>query len=447
MLRASFQPSGQSQRKQRGSILVLVTVALLTILIMAAMALESGHLLLSKTRLQNAVDSAALSAAISVVKEGNDHSTARQDGIATLLAVLGNVDFSQLQEDIDTASLTYTQNQVAPQVAVEFSLQPDPFIVTTDTSAEYVRVRVENVQLATYLGQAINMDKFTSASAVAGPSLPLVNCAENVLPMMVCEGDTPGEPFGYPRGNIMSMKISSQQDSAIGAGNFQLIRLGDSSGAADIRAAMAGENSSTNYCFGGSEGVSTEPGNNVGPVATGMNTRLGIYHGGTVNSTDHPRDKDICVGEELDINDDDEIVYADDGEVVDITTGTPTLYRYSDYADNYVDNTVDGGSRFQNSCAATGDSWDSNGGAKRREFAVVVGDCDGLANGQNNDIVFKGFACFYFMQEVIQKGNLAYVIGEFVDDCTGTGNPTQDTSADDGPFTIVLYRDPDNKDS
>ncbi|TKB49965.1 hypothetical protein FCL40_07390 [Ferrimonas sediminicola] len=446
MLSIAIQ-SKASQRRQRGSILVLVTVALLTIVIMAAMALEGGHLLLSKTRLQNAVDAAALSAAISLVKEGHDHTTARQDGIATLISVLSNSDFSELREDIDTASLTYTQNQVAPQVSVEFSLQPDPFIVTTDVSAQYVRVRVLDVQLATYLGQVLNMDKYTGASAVAGPSLPLVNCAQNVLPMMVCEGDTPGEPFGYPRGNIMSMKISSQQDSEIGAGNFQLIRLGDNSGAADIRAAMAGENSDTNYCFGGSEGVSTEPGNNVGPVATGMNTRLGLYSNATVDETRHPRDKDICVGEELDIDDNDNIVYSSTGMPVDGTGPTPSLYRYSDYADNYVDNSIDGGSRYQNSCAATGEAWDETGGAKRREFAVVVGDCDGLANGQNDDIEFKGFACFYFMQEVIQKGNLAYVIGEFVDDCTGTGNPTHDTSATDGPFTIVLYRDPDNKDS
>lgn len=245
----------------------------------------------------------------------------------------------------------------------------------------------------------------------------------------------------------MAMKISSKQSSPIGPGNFQLIRLGENSGASDIRAAMAGEDSGNNYCFGGDDGISTEPGNKVGPVATGMNTRLGQWHGGTVNSTEHPRDKDICVGEELEINGDDEIVFSSDGSVVDGTQATPSLYRYSDYTDNYVDNTIDGGSLYQNSCATTGDSWDSDGGANRREFAIVVGDCDGKANGQNNDIPFKGFACFYLMQEVIQKGNLAYVLGEFVEDCTGTGVATDDTSASDGPYTIVLYRDPDNKDS
>ncbi|USD36510.1 pilus assembly protein TadG-related protein [Ferrimonas sp. SCSIO 43195] len=432
--------------KQRGAIVVLVTIALLTIVIMGAMALESGHLLLSKTRLQNAVDAAALSAAVSL-DDGNNHAAARQSAVTTLTTVLGASDFSQLSGDIDLASASYSQNQVTAQLVIEFSLQPDPFTVTTDVDAKYARVRVDDVELATYLGKAINMDKFTSASAVAGPSTPLVNCSLNVLPMMVCEGDTPGEPFGYPQGNIMSMKISSQQDSPIGPGNFQLIRLGDNSGAADIRAAMAGENAGNNYCFGGDDGISTEPGNNVGPVATGMNTRLGKWHGGTVNSTDHPRDKDICVGEELEINDDEEIVFSSDGALVDGTVATPSLYRYSDYADNYVDNTIDGGSLYQNSCAATGDSWDSDGGDNRREFAVVVGDCDGQSNGQNNDIPFKGFACFYLMQEVIQKGNLAYVLGEFVEDCTGTGVATDDTSVTDGPYTIVLYRDPDNKDS
>ncbi|SDK00977.1 Flp pilus assembly protein TadG [Ferrimonas sediminum] len=427
--------------KQRGAIVVLVTIALLTIVIMGAMALEGGHLLLSKSRLQNAVDSAALSGTLSL-HEGNDHAGARQQATATLINVLGASDFSELSGDVDLSALSYNQNQVSPQLSIEFSLQPDPFVVTSDITAEYVRVKIKDVQLATYLGQAINMDKVTSASAVAGPSTPLVNCSLNLLPMMVCEGDTPGEPFGYPKGSIMSMKISSQQDAELGPGNFQLIRLGDSSGAADLRAAMAGESAGNNQCFGNSEGIETEPGNNVGPVATGMNTRLGIWHGGTVNATDHPRDKDICVGEALDVDDSDNIIYSSDGTLVDGTGPTPSLYRYSDYADNYEP----GGSRFQNSCAATGTSWDNDGGARRREFAIVVGDCEGQSNGQN-DIPFKGFACFYFMQEVIQKGNLAYVIGEFVEDCTGSGNATDDVTATDGPFTFVLYRDPDNKDS
>lgn len=438
----TFSPLSQ----QRGAILVMVTIALVTIIVMGAMALESGHLLLSKTRLQNAVDSAALSAALSL-EQGDDHQGARQDAIATLSSLLSEGDFSQLNDGIDLASLTYSQDAVTSQITIEFSEQPDPFIVTTASDAEYVRVKIESIPLASYLGKAIGMDKRVRSSAVAGPSTPLVNCSQNVLPMMVCEGDDADQPFGYPQGEIMSMKISSQQDSPIGAGNFQLIRLGDNSGAADIRAAMAGENSGNNYCFGGEDGISTEPGNNVGPVATGMNTRLGIYHGGTVNASDHPRDQDICVGEALDIDDDDNIVFSSDNTPVDGTLATPSLYRYSDYADNYVDNSVDGGSRYHNSCPHNSDTWDNSGGANRREFAVVVGQCDGQSNGQNNDIPFLGFACFYFMQEVIQKGNLAYVIGEFVEDCTGTGVATDDTSLEDGPYTIVLYRDPDNKDS
>lgn len=49
--------------RQRGAVTVLITAALIAVLAMAGLALDGGHLLLNKTRLQNAVDAAALSGA------------------------------------------------------------------------------------------------------------------------------------------------------------------------------------------------------------------------------------------------------------------------------------------------------------------------------------------------------------------------------------------------
>ena len=49
--------------RQQGAVAILLTVAMVALLAMAGLALDGGHLLLNKTRLQNAVDAAALSGA------------------------------------------------------------------------------------------------------------------------------------------------------------------------------------------------------------------------------------------------------------------------------------------------------------------------------------------------------------------------------------------------
>ena len=56
--------------RQRGAVLVLVAVGMLAIIGMAGLALQSGHLFVNKTHLQNALDAAALSAAKTLNNDG-----------------------------------------------------------------------------------------------------------------------------------------------------------------------------------------------------------------------------------------------------------------------------------------------------------------------------------------------------------------------------------------
>lgn len=65
----------------------MIVIALVAILMMAALVLDGGHMLLNKTRLQNAVDAAALSGAKTlsqVMGSGNSASTARAAALFTL---------------------------------------------------------------------------------------------------------------------------------------------------------------------------------------------------------------------------------------------------------------------------------------------------------------------------------------------------------------------------
>ncbi|BBN56859.1 hypothetical protein TRE132_49840 [Pseudomonas chlororaphis subsp. aurantiaca] len=62
------QPLSAFPRQQRGAMLVLVVIALAAMLLMGALALDGGHMLVNKSRLQNAVDAAALSGAKTLSK-------------------------------------------------------------------------------------------------------------------------------------------------------------------------------------------------------------------------------------------------------------------------------------------------------------------------------------------------------------------------------------------
>ncbi|POF53666.1 pilus assembly protein TadG-related protein, partial [Vibrio vulnificus] len=55
---------GKGKHKQQGLVLVLVTVAMLSFVIMAALAIDVTHQVVNRTKLQNAVDAAALAAAM-----------------------------------------------------------------------------------------------------------------------------------------------------------------------------------------------------------------------------------------------------------------------------------------------------------------------------------------------------------------------------------------------
>lgn len=256
---------------QRGIVAVFMAFAIFVLIAAGAMAIDVGHLVLNKGRLQNMVDAAALSGAATLDESG---STAMADSAARLTLSLNEQENGNGEVELNNAS-----------VVVEFSdiLPFDPG--TASANSRYIRVRVSQLPLMPFLMQIFNLPKQIAASAVAGPSSSMVRIC-SMAPLMVCVKGSDGL-FGYQYGDIEVLKISSKQNSEIGAGNFQLIRLDGASGAADLRRALAGE---YNACLNTNEPIPTEPGNTVGPVAQGLNTRFGQYSGAGLNADDYPGD-------------------------------------------------------------------------------------------------------------------------------------------------------------
>ncbi|MGS0824288.1 Tad domain-containing protein [Shewanella sp. 0m-8] len=420
-------------KKQSGAILVMFTIGLFAIIAMATLALDSSHMLLNKGRLQNAVDSAALSAA-KKLQDGGSLVEARQTVIAILSQNLSHGENKEIQDVVTLSIPDYGATQVTEHVSVEFSALPDPFTPNDDETYEYVRVSVEEVALDNFLAQIFNFDKKVRASAIAGRSTD-IECLNQVVPILACANTDPDvENFGMVPGNLTVLKTGSSQDPSLGPGNFQLLDL-EGSGGKGVNFGLAGEYS-PGSCVSVGQTVDTEPGNKVGPT-DGINTRFGEW-GGQLNKIDHPRDANTCYGDILTID-----------ASSNITNQTfDNYYSYADYVNNTkklfcgINDIKEPSSEFK---------------SDRRKLSVVIGNCDGKINGKNK-VEVLAIGCFFLTQPATAEadngngngngnGQKSYIIGEYISECTSTGNASLDPDFDSDNFTIVLYRDLDSPDS
>jgi len=406
------------RRKQKGVMLVLFTTAMLVLLGIVGLALDGAHGLLNKTRMQNTVDAAALSAA----------KTLDQTSDTALATVEALQAFSSNAGDLgnDEIAAAYAAGEI--NVAVAFSATLHPFVPGT-IPAQFVRVTATNLRLPGWFIPVMGLDEMiVGASAVAGPS-PTIQTACNLAPMMVC-GDplaAPEDHFGYEMGEADVLKTSTS-GSDIGPGNFQLIRLGDGQGAQVVRAGMAG-----NYqgCLTSGTTVPTEPGNTVGPVVQGLNTRFGEYlgpMGGT--QSEYPPD----------------VVTTEPSPRLTYDGDTDTIYVGSEPLDGSPDPTYYDHSSYKSDVAAHAFNYlpleeGGSGAFGRRILAVSVGDCTTTTNGQG-DVPILGFLCYHLIQSAEQKGNESHVYGQFIDEgCQINGRPGPNPGTGPGPYIIQLYKD------
>jgi len=421
------------RHKQRGAIGILVVAGLVALLAMAALALDSSHAMLNKTRLQNAVDAAALSGAKELDLTGKDVFLARAAAEAAFGAnssAFGNAEMGE----------AYADGTI--QLEVQFSRTLDPFVPGT-IPAEYVRVRARNFRLPAWFAPVIGIsEKVVAASAVAGPS-PTIDTACNIAPMMVCGDPDAGPPFwGYTPGEPDVIKESppskNQGERCVGPGNFQLIRLGDGQGGDVLRTNLAG---GYDGCTSTDDIVITEPGNKVDPVARGLNTRFDEY-GGAWNKDPNARTlypPDVVTAPVpqpenriTSIKEDGaacgEDIILQNGQP--ITNGEDLAYNYDDYLEALRNSQYDVHP-------------DMGGKYLRRELALPIGDCSTAISG-SGPVPVLGFACYFLLQKVDHMGKTSDVYGQFIRECNAGGLPGPAPGDGPGLYIIQLYKDPDS---
>jgi Flp pilus assembly protein TadG len=412
-------------RRQRGAVAVVVAIGLLALLAMAGLALDSGHVILNKSRLQNTVDAAALSAAkVLDDTESEEQATAAAQAVFDANAA-GHLELARVLTGAD--------------IAVTFSNTLDPWAPGT-TPAYYVRVVADNFTMWTGFTSLVGItETSTAASAVAGRSPPLGMTQGNevcdLAPMLVCADLAAGEAgnWGYSPESVTTLKLGAQDESGVGPGNFHLVRLGGA-GANLVRQNLAG---GYDQCLDPGEDAETQPGVDAGPVAQGLNTRFGQYTGG-MNQTTYPPDK-VTTGTNP------RLFMAQDGVTVVFQGGEPvTDFSDVDFTyDDYMHRLENGPYDFP------------NGVAQRRVLAVPFADCSGVNQGQSS-LPIVGLGCFFLLQHVQQGGpggggNDNNIFGEYIGQCGAGGSPgptpDPDPTTGGGLYKIVLHNDPLSPDS
>ncbi len=409
----------RTRRQQRGIVAVFVALAILSLLAMVGLAIDTGHLVLNKARLQSTVDAAALAAAKTLDQtQGNEAAaTAEANNVFNLNAA----QFPDLRTERGRVTVT-----------VEYSHTLNPF-VPGSTPADYVRVRAEGLPAATTFLVVLGWDELMArASAVAGPSAPIVSPCD-LFPVAVCADMAAGAPnwgyppYGQPGNTVTLLKLASgAAGSTFGPGNFQLIRL-QGSGASVVRLNMAG--GSACPAPGTMIEVDPQPGNVTGPVAQGTNTRFGIYQGPLGRgAADYPPDIFTTPAPATPLDSQDGVNITYNGQPL---SGIEQLaYSYRHYLADYDALPAD---------------YQGPGVAQRRLVTVPIVDCTHPVGGASGTLPIKGFGCYFLLQPMVQSGTHAWMFGQFVKDCPASGSPGNQGGI--GPYKIVLHNDPDSSDS
>jgi len=417
----------KKRHSTRGSVLLLVLVALVALVGVGGLAIDATHLAYVKARLQSTADSIALAAARRLDETG---STMAACVTAREIMLENASSFSELTNELP-ASITCPDNT---WFGIEFSATSSPFRSGT-TPAKYVRIRLKDVSSEVSLARILGISELAaSASAVAGPSAPLATLC-SILPVAVCgKLDEPNK--GFEIGRLYVLKYKNKTEEGVNFGDFHLLKP-DVSQDSDIglRQNFAGGFGSCVIISNDGPSparVAIKRGSNTGPVAQGINTRFNV-HQQQLKPAAYP--PDVLIGEpapELKVNKEGLIAQ---GSTV-ITLGSQVTGR--NRAD-YLTRLAQGPSGYDIAPLPS----PGGGALLRREVAVPIADCSPPIK---ESLPIIGAGCFFLPQKMAAGANAAALIGEFIPDCEAAGRPGS-TPGTGGPYVIQLFRDTSSQDS
>jgi Flp pilus assembly protein TadG len=173
-----------STKRQDGIVALVVALTLPVLLVFAGLALDFGHVFVNKTRLQNALDATALSAAITLNADRERRAApATAQGRAT---IAGRATFDNFKASLGNEELA-TLSSGGLGFEYFFSLQP-PIAADSTHPPAMVKVTSSNSLLVTpiliRIFNAFSTDIAVNAASTAGA----VGQNKNLVPLVLCAG-------------------------------------------------------------------------------------------------------------------------------------------------------------------------------------------------------------------------------------------------------------------
>lgn len=404
-------------RRQRGATLVLIAVAILALVAIAGLAIDTAHVLLNKARLQSALDAAALAGAKALDQTGGN----------TTVATAAAVDVFAL----NVASYPELQQAVAGGLSVttQYSATLIPFSPGT-APAKFVRTAITGFQTSMTFSRVLGINLVNvGGTAVAGPSAPLSTIC-NIVPILACGNPTaPGPLYGYTANEVLGLSQvpgNVNSSTSLGPGNYNLLAIGGTGGSI-VRTNFAGSYSA---CATLGSTLPTETGVAAGPVAQGVNTRFNQYAAG-LTPAQYPPDVINSPAHQTALTGTTALGLYENGTV--ITDASQLSFNWAQY------NSLENAGPYDTQPLPTG-----TGEFRRREVAVPIGDCSVQANGQSQ-VPVLGFACMFLLQSLPNNGQ-QNLYAQVLSGCEAHGTPSGG-GGNYGPHVIELYKSAGSPDS
>ncbi len=270
------------RRGERGSILAISALGMLSVLLAVGLGVDISRLYLAKAELQNAADASALAAASALnslpagINAAVDRATNRAAD-----SFVNEYEFNNKEVAISPIRVTFSSTlngtYMSEADAATTAVAPTIRFVKVTTNPEAIGVSFA----AMVLGNSVDL----SAEAVAGASIaPNVFC--NWIPLTLLSADD-GTTFVTGQ----TYTIRSAPGEGPSPGNYHILAV-DGRGGEDVETGTGG---GVHLCKGAGDtyGVDTKPGITAGKVRKGINARFGDYQGSQLDPAKYPSDLNV----------------------------------------------------------------------------------------------------------------------------------------------------------
>src|SRR6185436_15960808 len=266
----------KKRKGQRGSILALSAVAMLSILLAAGLGVDISRFYLAKNELQNAADAAALAAASAL----NSSSSGISNAKARAIQEMNKYNFNNANVSIAEVNIRF---------GVNLGSTNQDFTTAYNTPGNIRFVEVTTPQVAipvSFAAMVLGGSRNLSATATAGLSVPL-NSFCNFIPLSVIDYDIPMVPG-------QTYTIRADTGGSPSPGNYQILAVAGPGGV-DVG---FGIGAGVDACAspGATYAVDTKPGLTAGKVRTGLNARFDDYQGSQLDPVTEPPDPNVKQG-------------------------------------------------------------------------------------------------------------------------------------------------------